>query len=55
MPVTGRRRIAFQMGMGTGGMAFTIDGRTFGPERYDQTVTPGFRSSWTDVSPESRG
>ena len=50
-PVTGRRRIAFQMGMGTGGMAFSIDGRTFGPERYDQTVTLGAIEEWTIDNP----
>ncbi|AEA28922.1 multicopper oxidase type 3 (plasmid) [Pseudonocardia dioxanivorans CB1190] len=48
-PVTGRRRVAFQMGMG--GMAFTIDGRTFDPERDDQTVTLGAIEEWTIDNP----
>ena len=34
------------MGMG-GGMAFTIDGRTFDPDRDDQTVTLGATEEWT--------
>ncbi|MBW0091939.1 multicopper oxidase family protein [Pseudonocardia sp. KRD-184] len=52
-PVTVRRQIAFQMGMGmgTGGMAFTIDGRTFDPDRDDQTITLGATEEWTVSNP----
>ncbi len=35
------------MGMGMGGMAFSIDGRTFNPDRDDQTVTFGAIEEWT--------
>lgn len=50
-PVTTRREIAFQMGMGMGGMAFTIDGRAFDPDRDDQTVTLGATEEWTITNP----
>jgi FtsP/CotA-like multicopper oxidase with cupredoxin domain len=46
-PVTTRRTIAFQMGMGPGGMAFTIDGRTFDAERDDQLIRFGTTEEWT--------
>lgn len=46
-PATTRRRIDFRMGTGTGGMAFTIDGRSFDPERIDQTVALGTTEEWT--------
>jgi FtsP/CotA-like multicopper oxidase with cupredoxin domain len=46
-PVTTRRTIAFQMGMGSGGMAFTIDGRTFDPARDDQLIRFGTTEEWT--------
>jgi len=53
--VARRRRITFAMGMGgmgggvmgMGAMAFTIDGRTFDPERDDQTVQLGTVEDWT--------
>lgn len=34
-------------GMGGGGMASTIDGRTFDPARDDQTITLGAAEEWT--------
>jgi FtsP/CotA-like multicopper oxidase with cupredoxin domain len=50
-PVAGRRQLTFAMGMGMGmgmsGMSFTIDGRTFDPDRDDQTVTLGTTEEWT--------
>lgn len=56
-PATVRRRITFEMSMGGmesdgmgGGMAFTIDGRTFDPARDDQTVTFGSTEEWTIVN-----
>jgi FtsP/CotA-like multicopper oxidase with cupredoxin domain len=53
--VTERRRLTFGMGMGggmgggmgPGGMAFTIDGREFDPDRVDQTVAVGSVEEWT--------
>lgn len=50
-PVTMQRQTAFQMGMGMGGMAFTIDGREFDPDRDDQTVTFGATEEWTVTNP----
>ncbi|MGQ0480386.1 MAG: multicopper oxidase family protein [Pseudonocardia sp.] len=54
-PVTGQRQVAFQMGMGGGmgggGMAFTIDGRTFDPARDDQMITLGAVEEWTITNP----
>ena len=50
-PVTGRRQITFQMGMGAGGMAFTIDGRAFDPKRDDQTIALGSTEEWTITNP----
>ncbi|MBP2371756.1 multicopper oxidase family protein [Pseudonocardia parietis] len=53
-PTTARRQITFQMGMsgsGMGGMAFTIDGRTFDPARDDQTVQLGTTEEWTINNP----
>lgn len=52
-PVTAQRQVAFQMSMGTigtsggGGMTFTIDGRTFDPQRDDQITTLGTVEEWT--------
>jgi FtsP/CotA-like multicopper oxidase with cupredoxin domain len=37
-------------GMGTGGMGFTIDGRTFDPDRDDQIVQLGSTEEWTVVN-----
>ncbi|MFJ1735519.1 multicopper oxidase family protein [Streptomyces sp. NPDC088254] len=51
--VSRRRQITFAIGMGgmgMGGMAFTIDGRTFDPERDDQTVALGTIEEWTVVN-----
>jgi FtsP/CotA-like multicopper oxidase with cupredoxin domain len=52
--VTGQRQLTFAMGMGmgrgTGGMSFTIDGRTFDPGRDDQTVRLGATEDWTVVN-----
>jgi FtsP/CotA-like multicopper oxidase with cupredoxin domain len=51
-----RRRLLLDMqmgagagngGMGTGGLAFTIDGRTFDPDRVDQEVVVGAVEEWT--------
>ncbi len=50
-PATVKRQTAFQMGMGMGDMAFTIDGRTFDPERDDQTVRLGSIEEWTVSNP----
>jgi FtsP/CotA-like multicopper oxidase with cupredoxin domain len=49
-PVTGQRQLTFGMGMGMGGMGFTIDGRTFDPGRDDQTVALGATEEWTVVN-----
>ena len=46
-PVTVRRRLTFAMGMGSGGMSFTIDGREFDPGRTDQAVAFGAVEEWT--------
>jgi FtsP/CotA-like multicopper oxidase with cupredoxin domain len=50
-PVTGSRRIDLQMemggGTGRGGMRFAIDGRTYDPERDDQTLAAGDVEEWT--------
>jgi FtsP/CotA-like multicopper oxidase with cupredoxin domain len=54
-PITGQRQLTFAMsmgsmgmsGMGTMGMSFTIDGRTFDPQRDDQTVRLGDTEEWT--------
>jgi FtsP/CotA-like multicopper oxidase with cupredoxin domain len=48
----GQRRLNFAMGMaaGMGAMAFTIDGRTFDPDRDDQTVALGTTEEWTVVN-----
>ncbi|WP_217549841.1 multicopper oxidase family protein [Streptomyces sp. GbtcB6] len=51
--VSTRRQITFAMGMGgigMGGMAFTIDGRTFDPGRDDQTVALNTTEEWTVVN-----
>ncbi|MGQ0773762.1 MAG: multicopper oxidase family protein [Pseudonocardiales bacterium] len=48
---TAVRQIAFQMGMGMGGMAFTINGRAFDPERDDQTVRLGTIEEWIVTNP----
>ncbi|SDY80316.1 Multicopper oxidase [Modestobacter sp. DSM 44400] len=44
-----RRRLVFDMGMGTGsgGMSFTIDGKEFDPDRVDQSVNLGAMEEWT--------
>ncbi|MEU0398449.1 multicopper oxidase family protein [Streptomyces sp. NPDC006208] len=52
-PVTGQRRLTFAMGMarrGMGGMSFTIDGRTYDPNRDDQSVAFGTAEEWTVVN-----
>jgi FtsP/CotA-like multicopper oxidase with cupredoxin domain len=52
-PVAGQRQLTFGMGMGAGmgpaagAMSFTIDGRTFDPDRDDQTVILGTTEEWT--------
>ncbi|HEY2832626.1 MAG TPA: multicopper oxidase family protein [Sporichthyaceae bacterium] len=61
-PVHGNRKITFEMtmggmglggllpdgmGMGDGGMAWTIDGRSFDPKRDDQKVRAGDVEEWT--------
>ncbi|MEP6463883.1 MAG: multicopper oxidase family protein [Frankiaceae bacterium] len=47
--ISGRRELTFAMGMGMGGggMRFTIDGREFDPDRVDQTVRVGTVEEWT--------
>jgi FtsP/CotA-like multicopper oxidase with cupredoxin domain len=50
--VTDRRTLTLAMGMGmgmtgSGGMSFTIDGRTFDPTRVDQTARAGAIEEWT--------
>jgi FtsP/CotA-like multicopper oxidase with cupredoxin domain len=53
-PVAAKRRLTFATGMGagmgTGGMGFTIDGRTFDPDRDDQIVQLGSTEEWTVVN-----
>jgi FtsP/CotA-like multicopper oxidase with cupredoxin domain len=52
-PVTRRRRLVLSTGhggMGMDGMAFTIDGRTFDPDRDDQVVDLGTTEEWTIVN-----
>lgn len=49
--VDARRELRFGMGMGAGGMTFTIDGRTFDPERDDITVGAGSVEEWTVRNP----
>lgn len=48
-PAVTRRQIAFQMRMGAGGgpATFLIDGRTFDPDRDDQTPALGAIEEWT--------
>jgi FtsP/CotA-like multicopper oxidase with cupredoxin domain len=48
-----RRELTFAMGMGPGGMRFTIDGRTFDPTRDDHTARLGSTEDWTitNISP----
>jgi len=56
--VAGHRQITFAMGMdgmrgggmGPGAMALTINGRTFDPDRDDQTVQLGTVEDWTVVN-----
>ncbi|WP_329183447.1 multicopper oxidase family protein [Actinacidiphila glaucinigra] len=51
--VTGKRRLTFAMGTGRtdmGGMRFTIDGRTYDPDRNDQSVALGAVEEWTVVN-----
>jgi FtsP/CotA-like multicopper oxidase with cupredoxin domain len=50
-PATTQRQTTFQMGMGIGGMALTIDGHTFDPRRDDQTITLGTTEDWTVNNP----
>ena len=45
--VAGRRELTFAMGMGGGGMRFTIDGKEFDPDRVDQAVQVGTVEEWT--------
>jgi FtsP/CotA-like multicopper oxidase with cupredoxin domain len=50
--VTTRRTLTLAMGMGmmgrgSGGSAFTIDGRGFDPNRVDQTIASGAVEEWT--------
>jgi len=50
--VTNRRTLTLAMGMGMGmtgsdGMSFTIDGRSFDPNRVDQTARAGAIEEWT--------
>ncbi|MGW7365348.1 multicopper oxidase family protein [Streptomyces sp. NPDC054841] len=52
-PVTGQRRLTFAMGMartGMAGMSFTIDGRSYDPNRDDQSVVLGTVEEWTVVN-----
>jgi FtsP/CotA-like multicopper oxidase with cupredoxin domain len=53
--VAARRELTFAagMGMGAGGMRFTIDGKEFDPDRVDQTVELGTVEEWiiTNASP----
>lgn len=54
-PVAGRRTLDFGMGMGGGMggggmMSFTIDGRTFDPDRLDTSVGAGGIEEWTLVN-----
>ncbi|GAA1750907.1 multicopper oxidase family protein [Kocuria aegyptia] len=56
-PIAARRTLAFAMGMGgvmVGGggdsaamMSFTVNGRTFDPDRLDETVAAGAVEEWT--------
>jgi len=46
-PPSARRELTFAMGMGPGGMRFTIDGRTFDPTRDDHTARLGSTEDWT--------
>ena len=54
-PVTARHQLTFAAGMGAGtgpgGMAFTINGRTFDPGRDDQTAVLGATEEWTVLNP----
>jgi FtsP/CotA-like multicopper oxidase with cupredoxin domain len=59
-PIAATRHLTFAMGMnggmggmGSGGMAFTIDGRTFNADRTDQTARLGSVEEWliTNTSP----
>jgi FtsP/CotA-like multicopper oxidase with cupredoxin domain len=45
--VAARRDLTFAVGMGPGGMRFTIDGRQFDPLRVDQQVRIGTVEEWT--------
>jgi FtsP/CotA-like multicopper oxidase with cupredoxin domain len=49
-PAARQRQLTFAVGMGgmgLNGMDFTIDGRTFDPDRDDQTVQLGTTEEWT--------
>ncbi len=45
--VAARRDLTFAIGMGPGGMRFTIDGKEFDPLRVDQQVRIGTVEEWT--------
>ena len=45
--VAARRDLTFAIGMGPGGMRFTIDGKKFDPLRVDQQVRIGTVEEWT--------
>lgn len=45
--VVGRRELVLAQGMGMGAMPFTIDGKTFDPDRVDQSVRIGTVEEWT--------
>jgi FtsP/CotA-like multicopper oxidase with cupredoxin domain len=53
-PAAGQRQLTFATGrgagMGMGGMRFTIDGRSFDPDRDDQIVALGTIEEWTVVN-----
>ena len=51
--VADRRELIQAMGMGGGGMRFSVDGKTFDPDRGDQAVRVGSIDEWrvTNTSP----
>jgi FtsP/CotA-like multicopper oxidase with cupredoxin domain len=49
-PPAARRELTFAMGMGPGGMRFTIDGDTFDPTRDDYTARLGSTEDWTIIN-----
>ena len=49
-PITGQRELSFEMGgmgRGAGMMSFTVDGKTFDPDRVDTLVHAGAIEEWT--------